>query len=264
MQATQDKLHKRKGYQLRQGTFSQASATRLGVLLLHGFTSSLDCVNGLLPYLKNEGIDYEMPLMRGHGTSPQDLAKYGSPAWFQDAAMGLYKLGERVDRVVIVGLSMGGLLALKLAIEAPSYREKIVGLVTWAAALKFRNKLSALVGPLSRFFTMWPAQDSFTDPVCRLRSTNYKEFPTKSFASLYELSKVCYKQLEDIEVPICIIHSKRDQIIDFNSAEALFRRVNSPYRELNALMESGHELGQDSESKEVFEITMRFIHKFIV
>ena len=162
MQATQDKRHQRKGYQLSKGIFPNPSATRLGVLLLHGFTSTLDCVNGLLPHLKEAGIDYEMPLMRGHGTNPEDLAEYGSDDWFQDAAMALHKLAERVDRVVVVGLSMGGLMAIKLAIEAPSYREKIVGLVTWAAALKFRNKLSILAAPLSRFLKMWPAQESIT------------------------------------------------------------------------------------------------------
>ena len=57
----------------KKGTFPASEGTRLGVLLLHGFTSHTVCVSGLVPYLESAHIDYEMPWLRGHGGVPKDL-----------------------------------------------------------------------------------------------------------------------------------------------------------------------------------------------
>jgi esterase/lipase len=46
---------------------------KLGALILHGLTSSLDCVNGLVPYMERNGIPYRMPVLRGHMTKAEDL-----------------------------------------------------------------------------------------------------------------------------------------------------------------------------------------------
>ena len=111
---------------------------KLGVLLLHGFTSSLDTVNGLVPYLKKSKIDFEMPVLRGHGTRYQNMSGVTAKDWFVDAEKALLTLSKRVDKVVIVGLSMGGLVALNLSMKHPT---KIAGVVPVAAALKFAEFL---------------------------------------------------------------------------------------------------------------------------
>ena len=45
----------------------------VAVLLLHGFTSDLATVDGLVPHIEKAGLPYEMPILRGHGTRYQDL-----------------------------------------------------------------------------------------------------------------------------------------------------------------------------------------------
>ena len=45
-----------------------------GVLIVHGFTSSLDCVSCLRPPIEALGLPTRMPILRGHGAeSPQAL-----------------------------------------------------------------------------------------------------------------------------------------------------------------------------------------------
>jgi pimeloyl-ACP methyl ester carboxylesterase len=58
-------------------------------------------------------------ILRGHGTRDQDLWGVTSRAWYVDADRTLLKLWESVDRVVVVGLSMGSLVALELAMRHP-------------------------------------------------------------------------------------------------------------------------------------------------
>ena len=242
----------------------QPAGATLGVLILHGFTSSLDCVNGLVPYLEERQIPYEMPLLRGHGQTPEALIGVKAADWYQDALDAFNRLAERVDRIVLVGLSMGGLVALNLCFQDHPCRSKICGCITWAAALGFCNPLAFMAKFMSLFVKMWPGQESFNDPECRKKCTNYDKFPADAFVELYQYAKMTRKRLSDVEVPLCIIHSRKDQVVPYKTAEMLFDDCNSPYIERHALEKSGHELGQDCECQTVFDISMAFIDKFVV
>src|SRR5947209_6635347 len=113
----------------------------MGCLILHGFTSSLDCVRPLVPMAEQLGMPYRMPLLRGHGTLPEQLHGVQAADWYADALQALNELHNEVPQVVVCGLSMGGLVALQLAAEQPTL---VAGLVTIAAALRFADPLARL------------------------------------------------------------------------------------------------------------------------
>lgn len=244
---------------VKKGELVAKKTEKLGVLLIHGFTSSLDCVNGVVPKLEELGVDIEMPVLRGHGTKPEDLKGVTYHDWMADAEAAYQNLSSRVDGVIIVGLSMGGLVSLNLAANHP----EVLGIVTWAAALEFVNPLSRFVGLLGRFFKMWPGQESFNDPECRKKCTNYKSFATDSFASLYKFAQLTRNRLSEVHAPICIIQSRKDQVVKPSAGQHIFDGVGSDYAEIHWLMRSGHELGQDMECDRVFEITADFVKQFI-
>ena len=265
-----------------RGTFPTDWHGRPGVLLLHGFTSALDAVSGLLPTLDALGLPYEMPVLRGHNATPDALIGVRRIDWYRDAVAAFHKLSERADHIVVIGLSMGGLVALNLCARANAGTLEIVdcsrrgkyaapkpipatlcGAVLWAPALGFCNPLAGLSKPLSLFVKNWPGQDSFHDPECRKNNHNYKTFPTKAFCELYDYAHETEKVLSDVRVPLCIIHSKRDQVVPYAKSRHLFDAVKSPYCELHSLEKSGHELGQDMEHDTVFQITGDFLRKFM-
>jgi len=230
-----------------------------GVLVLHGFTSSLDCVRGIAPYLAREGFDCEMPLLRGHGSRPEDLVGVVAQDWYEDSLLALERLASRVDAVVVLGLSMGGLMALNLCARPHAFRHKICACVTWAAALGFVNPLSRFVKYLSPVFRMWPSQESFNDAQCRKNNTNYRTFPTRTFGSLQAFARETRGILGDVSVPLCVIHSRRDQVVPHATAGLLFDSAASSHCVQHTLSRSGHELGQDCEAETVFALSMRFI-----
>ena len=232
---------------------------KIGVLLLHGFTSHLNTVNGLVPYLEEAGIEYRMPILRGHGTRYQDLKGVTAKDWYVDAERALIDLWNHVDRIVVVGLSMGGLVALELAMRHP---DKIAGVVTVAAALKFRDPLSALTPVLSKLVAYWPSPQSFNDPQLAVNCKNYPKFPTDAFASLYAYSKEIASRLREVHVPIRILQSKKDQIVAPESANIIYEKVSSPHREIIWYSKSGHEMMQDLEAEKVFHDIMEFVHRF--
>jgi carboxylesterase len=231
----------------------------IGVLLLHGFTSDVATVNGLCPFLERAGIPYEMPLLRGHGTRYQDLKGVTAREWYVDAEQALINLWNYVDRVVVVGLSMGGLVGLELAMRHP---DKIAGLCTVAAALKFADPLSVMTPLIAKVVKYWPSPESFNDPSRRPLCRNYPRFATDAFASLFHYSRHIAKRLPEMHVPIRILQSKKDQIVAPEAANIIYERVSSPHREIVWYQESGHEMMQDLESERVFADIMEFVHLF--
>ena len=231
---------------------------KLGVLLLHGFTSSVRTVDGLVPHIENAGLPYRIPVLRGHGTHFADLAGVTADDWYADAERSLLELSQEVDRVVVVGLSMGGLLALNLGID---HADKIAGVLTLAAALRFVDPLAPIAPMLSRVIKSWPSPDAIHDPALKGSSENYPRFMTEAFGSLLEYARNTEKRLANFDVPICVVHSKKDQVIAPVSANLIYRDVSSEHREIHWFQHSGHEMGQDLEKDAVFERVIGYIEK---
>ena len=232
----------------------------VGVLLLHGFTSHTNTVSGLVPLLQKAGLDYELPTLRGHGTRYQDLTGVSAKDWYVDAQRALINLWNRVDRVVVVGLSMGGLLALELAMNHP---DKIAGVVSVGAALKFADPMAKLTPVLSRLVKYWPSPDPFNDPECRAKSSrNYPKFPTAAFGELYRYSQWVADNLGDVHVPLRIMQSKKDQIVAPESANIIYEKVSTPRREIYWYEESGHEMLLDCEAEQVMNDVVEFARRF--
>jgi carboxylesterase len=83
---------------------------RLGVLLLHGFTGNADTMRPLQAPLEALGVEVSLPRLRGHGASPpQALIGVTWADWLADGAAALAENCTRVDRVILVGHSMGAL-----------------------------------------------------------------------------------------------------------------------------------------------------------
>ncbi|MCA9672698.1 MAG: alpha/beta fold hydrolase [Myxococcales bacterium] len=232
---------------------------RLGVLVLHGFTSDVATVDGLLPHLEAAGIPYARPVLRGHGTHYQDLCGVTAADWYIDAEYALIDLLNRCDRVVVVGLSMGGLVALELAMRHPEW---ISGVVTVAAALKFADPLARLTGLISPLVKYWPSPESFNDKSLATACKNYSKFPTKTFASLYGYAQHIAARLREVHVPIRVLQSKKDQIVAPEAANIIYQHVSSPLREIYWYEQSGHEMMQDLEADKVFADIMDFVERF--
>ena len=230
-----------------------------GALVLHGFTSHLSCVSGLEPYLRDLGLPYRFPILRGHGTSPRDLINVTADHWFQDAENALLELGEFCDRVIVCGLSMGGLVALDLGMKHP---ELVSNVVLIAPALKFADPLSSLSPVLSKIFTFWDSPESFhDDALAREFNKNYPVFATDAFSSLYDYAKDIEKNLKNFDRPVLIVHSRKDQVISPKAAETIFNKISTPKNAKNIawFKKSGHEMCLDLEAEAVLETIATYI-----
>ncbi|MGH2368840.1 MAG: alpha/beta hydrolase [Chloroflexota bacterium] len=230
----------------------------LGCLILHGFTSSLDAVRALAPMAERLGLPYRMPVLRGHGTRPEDLRGVTWQDWYGDGATALRDLRTEADQVVICGLSMGGLVALHLAAEHP---HDVAGVVTVAAALRIAGRLIHLSPLLCRVITTWNADPAlgFADPALAARCTNYPSFPTDALVSLYRYGQYVTGLLPRVQAPLLVIHSHRDRVISPASAEIIYQRAGSTNKRLQWFDGTGHEMLQDRQANEIVAAIEQFV-----
>lgn len=90
-----------------------------GALVLHGFTGSPHEMRGIAEQLADAGLNVELPLLPGHGTSVKDLVPVRWSDWVEATEAAYLELATRTQRVAVVGLSMGGGLACRLAANHP-------------------------------------------------------------------------------------------------------------------------------------------------
>ncbi len=98
---------------------SHRSGSTTGVVVLHGFTGNPSSVRGVAEAMIAAGHDVELPRLPGHGTVIADMLDTGWADWYGETMQALGELSARVDRVVMVGQSVGGTLALAAALDRP-------------------------------------------------------------------------------------------------------------------------------------------------
>ena len=104
---------------------SYKTKSRVGILYLHGFTSTLSSIKYQCDKFYKKGFNVEAPSLAGHGTVWQDLNKISWNEWLLDSEKALLKLKKRADVIFIAGLSMGGAIALLFA----SYHSELAGII---------------------------------------------------------------------------------------------------------------------------------------
>src|SRR3981081_4132643 len=100
-----------------------------GALLLHGFCGTPPEMRGLGEHLAANGFRVHGALLRGHGTTPEDLAATRWTGWGEEAEDQLAPLRPGLTQVFVSGQSMGGALSLILAARNP----EVVAIATLSA-----------------------------------------------------------------------------------------------------------------------------------
>lgn len=226
---------------------------KTGVLFLHGFTGGPFEVRPLIDYLK-EKTDWKLavPVLPGHDF-PLDLSKVSAESWMMEAELALNRLRKEVDRVIIVGFSMGGIIALYLALRYPI--EKLVLLSAAAKYISPRILLEDAAIMLSESVTKnYPPNTFYHLYDYKLRHTPIHA--TKEFLRLVKMVKPYYGE---IETPVCIVHGKRDGIVPFTTGEILLKSFRSTQKQLIISEKGKHHICYSDDCHEWFDKVYDFL-----
>ena len=229
-----------------------------GVLLIHGFTGSPGEMAWLGEELSERGFRTSLPVLCGHNDRPEQLAECTYKDWIRDAERALVPLRQQCSHVFVIGLSMGGALALHLAAH-----HAFDGVVTLAAPLqlsKIQEWTARILHPIYR----WRKKRSGPDirdkqQVPEFRS--YDRYPLVAAVQLFKLLKSVRSDIHRITMPILILHSREDHTVPIENARQIYAAVQSRQKKLRLLERSYHILPRDVEKQSVRDEIITFIEE---
>jgi carboxylesterase len=88
--------------------------SRKGCLLIHGFTGSRHDLEPLQKSLIEQGYQVSVPILKGHEATTRELKNASRMDWVAGAQAALDRLRTHCESVIVIGFSMGGLVATNL------------------------------------------------------------------------------------------------------------------------------------------------------
>lgn len=222
------------------------------VLLLHGFTGSAGHMRPLGDALHAAGFTVQGILLPGHGTRIEDMDTEGGAGPWKEAAFSAYReLLAKYRSVSVMGLSMGGALALLIAEAEPAP----ACLVTLSAPMLLQNRFTALSPVFGLFVDVLPdgkhrrREDDFLHEY----DINYKGTPVHRVPDLRRLIHEARKDLARVTCPTLVVQSHADPTVRPVSAEIIYNGISSTEKGMLWLEKSGHIVTLGPDREVVFE-----------
>ncbi len=225
--------------------------------MIHGFTASPREMHPLALHLRQQGWTCLGVRLAGHGTTERDLLATTWRDWYESAIAGLSELEKYCERICVVGLSMGGLLATLLARD---YSQRICT----------TSLLCPAFYPNTRFLFLAPWLHPFLKAIRKSESSkqyieghglfSYPTMPVAALAQLYQLIKTARQALPHVTTPTQIVMGRLDHTVRPQSAIGLFNRLDCTEKDLVYMPYSGHILTVEPDAPALFAAVRQFIN----
>jgi esterase/lipase/1-acyl-sn-glycerol-3-phosphate acyltransferase len=211
----------------------KGKSRKLGVVLVHGFLAAPLQMRELAEHLVRLGVWVHVPRLKGHGTSPVDLATRSCQDWIESVDEGYALMSNICDRVVVGGFSLGGGLALDLAARVPGAAGvfavcppvKLQDISTrFAPAMELWNRLMRLAhydAARKEFVTVSPEHPRIS----------YIQAPISGVSELERFMESLGEKLAAVTAPALVIQSRGDPVVDPAGAESLCAELGSKDKE---------------------------------
>lgn len=227
-----------------------------GVLVVHGYTSSPYGMRGLAEALAGAGFRVELPRLPGHGTHWKDLARTTWRDWVREALATLERLRAETTRQALVGLSMGGTIALHLA----ATRDDIAGAALINPIVSTSNPVARVV-PLLKYVV--PSVAGLGNDIAKPGADEqpYDRNPVRAQASVLELMALVRGELPQATCPLLVFTSRQDHVVEPVNGEQILAAVSSTDTEQVWLERSYHVAQLDHDGPEIERRTIEFCRR---
>lgn len=231
---------------------------RSGALVIHGLTSNPDSMRGTAKALGAAGFHVELPLLPGHGTVMEDLLPIRWSDWVATVEAAYTVLAARVDKVVVVGLSLGGALTLRVGANHP----EVAGLVCInpLAEPQVPEVIEMLQGMLDGGTEVLPGvRGDIADPDAT--ESGYDGTPMRGLLStLVDGVAATATEYPVMQMPMLLMNSPQDHVIEPRQSEYLAANFGGPIERIS-LDRSFHVATLDYDKDLIIEATVAFAQR---
>jgi carboxylesterase len=240
--------------------WSHVGNTDHGAVVLHGFTGNPSSMRGIATALAAKGFHIEMPLLPGHGTVIDDMLPTRWTDWAGEAEAAYQRLSQRVANVVVVGLSMGGALTLRVGAD----HADVVGLVCINPVTQpqIAEIIDMLRGLADGGTSVLPGIGSdIADPDSK--ESAYDGTPVEPLLSmLVDGVDPLSHEYAQMRVPLLLMNSPQDHVVEPAQAEFLADHYGGRVERI-ILERSYHVATQDYDKELIVESTAEFATRVV-
>lgn len=226
---------------------------KTGVLGIHGFTGGPYEIQPFVDYLNvHTDWDIVVPTLPGHGET-LELRDITAESWMMAAEQALRQLQKEVDRIIIVGFSMGGIIAMYLANRYPVHK-----LVLLSAAAKYISPSQLLldIKDIAKEAVVGKLEEN---SLYKQYSYKVKGTPLHATLEFMRLVRIVQPYYGQITVPVYIVQGKKDGIVPYATAEFIYDEIGSLKKEI-VYSESGkHHICYSEDCQDWFNAALIFL-----
>ncbi|NLC44074.1 MAG: alpha/beta fold hydrolase [Clostridiales bacterium] len=209
-------------------------------LIIHGFGGGIHEIEPIAKHLIDLDYDVVCPTLKGHSTTRKDMREAIYADWIESAECEFLRMKESGDEVLLIGFSMGGLIAFNLA-----SKYNIKAIVTINTPIFYWNIAQVL--------------HNLLDDVKNRNITNINRYlqakqnsPISSMKQFLLLLNHTKYKLEKVKCPLLIIQAKDDDTTRIKSVDYIYKHVSSTNKNIKCLNEGGHQILQSPMAEQVF------------
>lgn len=226
------------------------------VLLLHGFTGNTADVRMLGRYLEGKGYTCHAPQYKGHGVPPEQLITTGPEDWWQDVIEAYELLKNKGHKeIAVAGLSLGGVFSLKLGYTVP-----IKGIIPMCAPMYIKSEEVMYEGVL-HYAREYKRLEGKSKEEIEREMADFEKTPMKTLKALQQLIADVRENIEMVYTPTFVVQARHDAMINTESANIIFNKIETDFKELKWYEESGHVITLDKEREQLHEDILQFLEK---
>jgi carboxylesterase len=240
----------------------------VSALLIHGLTGTPYEMRYLGEQLAARGVRVRCVRLAGHADTPEALGATAYDNWYESVVKGIEELRQYGDPIVVIGLSLGAILAARLAADQG---ESICAVVMLAPALflpvsttlalkSLRGVLGSLVGYL---YLHNPSGSDIHDAAARSVHPSSRLMPLSAPLELLDLSALVRPMLPKVTQPALVIHARNDHTCPMRrNLSYVMRHLGSVEKRAIELSDSYHVITVDSEKEFVAGEIADFVDRF--
>lgn len=240
---------------------------KVGCLVIHGFMAAPPEVAWLGDHLASAGHTVYVPRLTGHGIDPRHMRRMKWQDWYAHVLDGYHILRQQCEQVVLIGHSMGGLLAALVAAAHP-----VDALVIAASPIDLQLRLLPYLRLLDLVmpYTYHSSELSLNleiEAEQRRRGekvfsrVHYPRWSTRAIHEFYQLMKMTRNNLPKIQAPLLLLYAEQDETAPVRDALAIASRVQSAVIEHYTLSQGSHIIFQDVGRDEAFVAVADFVQR---
>jgi carboxylesterase len=242
----------------------------VSALLIHGLTGTPYEMRYLGEQLAARGVRVRGVKLAGHAGTPEELGEASYDHWYESVVNGFEELRQHDEPVVVVGLSMGAVLAARLTADQG---EAIAGVTLLAPAFFLPRSttaalkgLRAVLGSFVDLIYLYnPSYSGIHDMAARSVHPTLRLMALAAPLKLLDLSTLVRPMLPRITQPALVIHARRDQTCPMRrNVDYVMKHLGSVEKRAVHLEESYHVITVDTEKERVVDEVAGFVERFRV